>query len=179
MAAYLKAFNSGDEKLMGEFFTQNVSPAGLAQRPVDARLGIYREMRANMGTITLRKISAASESSIATLVQTGNGEWRAITFLFESEPPHMLQALRVEDADAPAATTPTNKVTSAPPAAMTQPEILTTTETYLGELAAADEFSGTVLMRRAVTRSFRKHTGWRARNTMFPIDRTQNSTSVR
>src|SRR5450432_2909468 len=83
VADYLKAFNSGDEIMMGEFFTRNVSPAGLAQRPVEARLGIYREMRGNMGSMTLRRISAVTESSIATLVQTKDGEWRAITFLFD------------------------------------------------------------------------------------------------
>jgi CubicO group peptidase (beta-lactamase class C family) len=159
VADYLKAFNSGDEKLMRDFFSKNVSPAGLAQRPVDARLGIYREMRGNLGTITLRRISEATESTISTLAQTRDGEWRAITFQFEPEPPHLLQGLRVEDADAPAETAPNSKVTSLAPARMTEPEILTATATLLGELVAADEFSGTVLIAKDGKPIFQKTYG--------------------
>ena len=51
VAVYLKAFNSGDEQAVRQFFVENVSAVSLAQRPLDARLGIYRQMHDNMGTI--------------------------------------------------------------------------------------------------------------------------------
>jgi hypothetical protein len=60
VAAYLKAFKSGDEKAMREFLAENISPAALAQPPLDVRMGIYREMRGNMGTIALESIRAAA-----------------------------------------------------------------------------------------------------------------------
>jgi len=53
--------------------------------PLDARLGIYREMQGNIGTITLRRTTEASDSKITVLAQTKTGEWREISFLFEPE----------------------------------------------------------------------------------------------
>jgi hypothetical protein len=41
VAAYIKAFNTGDEQAVRQFFTENVSAAALAERPLNARAGVY------------------------------------------------------------------------------------------------------------------------------------------
>ncbi|MBA3767382.1 MAG: hypothetical protein H0W99_10410, partial [Acidobacteria bacterium] len=56
VAAYLKAFNSGDEQLMRAFFAENVSTNALQRRSLDERVGIYKEMRGNMETMELRRV---------------------------------------------------------------------------------------------------------------------------
>jgi CubicO group peptidase (beta-lactamase class C family) len=145
VAAYLKAFNSGDEGLMRDFFNQNVSPASLQERPVEARIGVYREMRANVETMELRRVLEAREDSISILVQTKKGELLNIGFEFEPETPHRFLRLRVEDAEAPS-TAEANG--GAPAPAMTEKEALAAVEKYLNEQVAADEFSGVVLVAR-------------------------------
>jgi CubicO group peptidase (beta-lactamase class C family) len=149
VAAYLKAFNSGDEGLMRDFFNQNVSPASLQQRPVEARIGVYRGMRANIETMELRKVLEAREDFLSILVQTKKGEWLNIGFECEKEPPHKFLGLRVEDADAPStAEAPGGApaATGGAPVVMTEKEALAAIEKYLNDLVAADEFSGVVLV---------------------------------
>lgn len=159
VAAYLKAFNSGEEQSIRQFFTDNVSAAALAQRSIDARLGVYREMHGNIGTITLRRITETSESQITVLAQTASGEWREITFFFEPESPHRFMALRVQDGDPPPDTAPKAKEKTEGPAPMSQAEVVSATERYLNELVAADEFSGTVLIARDGKLIFQKAVG--------------------
>ena len=101
VAAYLKAFNSGDEKQMREFFSDNVAPASLERRPIDARLQVYREMRDEFQALDLRRVLKADDASITLLLQTKHGGWLEFGFEFEAAPPHMLVGLRVEDTDAP------------------------------------------------------------------------------
>ena len=146
VASYLKAFNSGDEQSMRQFFTENVSAAALAQRTVEARVGVYREMHNNIGTLTLRQIKEASDSKITVLAQTKGGEWREINFLFEPAAPHQFQALRVEEVDPPPGTVSKTTTKPEPLAPMSQADVVSATERYLSDLVAADEFSGTVLI---------------------------------
>jgi D-alanyl-D-alanine carboxypeptidase len=152
VAAYLKAFNSGDEQLVRGFFQANVSPAALQQRPIDLRVEAYHEMRGNIGTITLRRVLKATEENIAVLVQGKDGGWREITFEFEADALHRFLRLGVEDVVAPSSMT-------APPRSMTQAEVLTSLEKYLDGLAAADDFSGTVLIAKGATPIFQKAYG--------------------
>src|SRR3954468_24829934 len=82
VAAYLKAFNSGDEQFMRAFLADNVSPQALQRRSVDERLGVYRQMRGNMETMMLRRVLQAGEDAITVLVETKKGEWFEISFEF-------------------------------------------------------------------------------------------------
>ena len=90
VATYLKAFNSGDEGLMRDFFNNNVAPSALQQRPVEARIGVYRGMRANIETMELRRVLESRDDFVSILVQTKKGEWLNIGFEFEADAPHRL-----------------------------------------------------------------------------------------
>lgn len=147
VAAYLKAFNSGDEQLMRAFFAENVSQAALARRSVDERVGVYREMRANMEAMELRRVISAKTDAVTVLIQTKKGQWFEIGFQFEPDPPHKFLSLHVEERDAPQQQQQgaQSKVEPTAPA-LTEGEAIALAEKRLNELVAADEFSGAVLI---------------------------------
>src|SRR5215470_10224238 len=58
--AFFPAFNTG-EAAMRAFWTEHGSPAALAQRPVEARLGVWRDMHGEFVTLTpVRVVQATS-----------------------------------------------------------------------------------------------------------------------
>jgi CubicO group peptidase (beta-lactamase class C family) len=176
VAAYIKAFNSGDEQLMRAFFDENVAPAALQRRPVEARMEIYREMRSNMEAIELRRISETSNGAVTILIQTKKGEWFELGFQFEQEPPYKLLGLRVDSAEAPQGATANVE----PSSMLTETEVITSIEKYLNELVAADEFSGTVLLAKGGKPIFEKAYGLASKEYNVPnrIDTKFNLGSI-
>ena len=177
VAAYIKAFNSGDEQLMRAFLAENVSPHGLQRRSMDERLEIYKEMRGNMETMELRRVLEASDGAITVLIQTKKGEWFEIGFQFEAESPHKLLGLRVEDREAPPAGAQVS--IEAPATPLTEAEAMALVEKQLNALVAADEFSGAVIIAKATDPFYRRPTDWRALSTMSRTLLTRSSTSAR
>jgi CubicO group peptidase (beta-lactamase class C family) len=166
-AAYFKAFNSGDDKVMREFFANNVSASALEQRGPDARVEIYREMRGNMGTIELRRVLAVRDTEVVTVVQTKQGDWIELTFLFDATPPHKLVALRVQDAEPPSrGSNPENS--PATPASMTEAQLVEALDKHLSQAVTADEFSGTVLVAKKESIVFQKAYGLASKEYNVP-----------
>ena len=75
VAGYLKAFNSGNETQMREFFTNNVAPVALEQRPVEARLEVFQEMRGEFGNLELKRVSSSDESQVTILARA---QWKVL-----------------------------------------------------------------------------------------------------
>ncbi|HEV2913635.1 MAG TPA: serine hydrolase domain-containing protein [Pyrinomonadaceae bacterium] len=173
VAAYIKAFNSGDEQLMRAFIVDNVSAEALRRRPVAARLEVYREMRDRMQTMELRSVSEAREDRVTALVETRSGEWVEIGFEFEPQPPHKLLGLLVKDVDAPpsarsnpnTASAPSNLSAAAP---LTETEAVAAVASYLEERARADEFSGAVLLAKGDHLIFRRAYGLASKEYNVP-----------
>ena len=145
VAGYLKAFNSGNETQMREFFTNNVAPVALEQRPVEARLEVFQEMRGEFGNLELKRVSSSDESQVTILARAQKSGWLEIGFEFEPKPPHKMLSLRVEDAQPPTGDAPK----AAMPAPTTEAELLAALKNHLEELVKADEFSGAVLLAKA------------------------------
>ncbi|HXI93581.1 MAG TPA: serine hydrolase domain-containing protein [Blastocatellia bacterium] len=162
--AYVKAFNSGDEQAMRDFFASNVSASSLAQRPIEARLAVYREMRGNMVAIEIRRVLAARDAEVVVLVQTKRGDWFEFGFQFETAAPHKLMGLRVQDSDAPAAAAEVDTL----PATMTEAQLVETLDKHLSQAVAADEFSGTVLVAKNNTTIFQKACGLASKEFNVP-----------
>jgi CubicO group peptidase (beta-lactamase class C family) len=95
-AAYFKAFNTGDEKTMIEFFQTHLSKASQASRPIDERLKIYKRMRDDLGDLKADTVSDDTESGLTVTMPTKDGG--SVEFRFEMDPaePSKLKALRVE-----------------------------------------------------------------------------------
>ncbi len=146
--AYFKAFNSGDEAAMREFFTAHVAAEALKHRPVEARLERYREMRAEFGRLDARRVLAAGASEIKLLVQAGRSGWLEMSFQFEPQPPHKFLGLRVEDTEPPAGEASAAAATQPAIAAakMSETEAFTSIEKLLDERVKADAFSGVVIV---------------------------------
>jgi D-alanyl-D-alanine carboxypeptidase len=168
VADYTKAFNSGDEKAMREFFANNVAASALEQRPIEARLEVYREMRGNMGAIDLRRVVSARDNEVIVLVQTKEREWRELTFILEPTPPHKLMGIRVQDADPPPTAGEAGKSTVTPPATMTEAQLVEAIDKHLSQAVAADEFSGTVLVAKKDSVVFQKAYGLASKEYNVP-----------
>jgi D-alanyl-D-alanine carboxypeptidase len=133
---YLTAFNGGEDS-MGRFFEEHVSKDALAQRPIEARLSIYRQMRNNLSELTLEKTEEVNQSSITALMHTKKDEWRRFMFELEAGVPLKMIAIRVEDAEGP------ESVSLSP---MTEKDALRLIGQFLRERTKSGEFSGTVLV---------------------------------
>jgi D-alanyl-D-alanine carboxypeptidase len=138
VAAWLAAVNSGDDGRMRQYFTDNLAPEALAGRPMEERLGVIREMRAQLGTLDLRKVVQAGEGGVIVVVASRD-EFLQLTFELEPQPPHRLLRVRIEPAEDP---------NLPPPPKVTEPEAMAAIEKAVGEAVAADQFSGTVLVAR-------------------------------
>jgi len=134
--AYVTAFNSG-EAAMRNFLTDNISDASLKQRPLEVRLPIYRQMKGEMGELTLQQIQENTNTSITALMHTKNDEWFLFTFELEQEPQHKIIGIRIENTDEPESTT-------APK--VKEIEALQSVAQFLDEKTKRGEFSGTVLI---------------------------------
>jgi CubicO group peptidase (beta-lactamase class C family) len=159
VAAYLKAFNSGDEQVMRSFMADNISEASLKHRSIDDRIQVYKEMRGNMETLSLRRVTEATPNAITVLLQTSKGEWFEFGFDFEADAPHKILGLRVEDTEAPSESNKPTASGATVPAKMNEAEFTATLEKHLGELVKADEFPGTVLVAKNGKPFFQKAYG--------------------
>ena len=94
--AYFKAFNSGDEKIMTEFFLSHLSKTSQASRPIEERLKIYQRMRDDLGDLKADTISEDTASGLTVTMATKDGG--SVEFRFEMDPaePNKLKGLRVE-----------------------------------------------------------------------------------
>lgn len=161
---YVKSFNSGDEKTMREFFANNIAASALAQRPVEARLDIYREMRGNMGAIEIRRVLSVKDSEIVVLVRNKQGESFEFGFHFEDGLPHKMAGLRVEDAETPPAAAEADNL----PSVLTEAQVVQAIEKYLTDAVAADEFSGNVTVAKGGSLVFQKAYGLASKEYNVP-----------
>lgn len=136
---YFKAFNSGDEKAMRDFFNENIAAKSLAERTVEQRLEFYKRMLGDMESVEVKQITSENPTEITAAAQTKRGEWLNFTFSFEPSPPQKIIGMRVDMSDAP-------KDSGANRAPLTNAEFLTSVEGYLDKTVEADEFSGAVLI---------------------------------
>ena len=165
---YITAFNGGEET-MRMFITENVSQASLQQRPVEARLSMYRQMHANMEELTLKQIQGATAASISALMHTKKDEWFLFTFELEPELPHKIAGIRMEDTDAPE---------SIGASKITEIEALKTIAQLLSEQSKNDLFSGSVLIARNNKPILKRSFGMASKSSRSVILLRLNSTSA-
>ena len=143
-AAYVEAFNSGDEARMRAFLTTQFTAEAQGRRPLDERLAMNRQLRQEHGRLTPARVLASGEDHVRVAFDTEHGDRLVIDFECEPEPPHALAGLRLEvghsDEDAGA------EAPAAP--AMSEPDAVRAWEAQLDSLARADAFSGAGLLAR-------------------------------
>lgn len=152
-AAYFSAFNSGDEKKMRAFFTENVSAKSLKQQPVAEWLKFYREMRPEVLSLDFRKVLESKPDKVSILVRSERGEWLRFDFMFEPKPPHKLMDIGIDEGEDPSLD---EKI---PAGALTKARFGSVLDEYLKKLGADDEFSGVVLIAKKDQTIFQKAVG--------------------
>ena len=167
VAAYVKAFNSGNDQTMRDFLAENVSAQALERRPIEARLEVYRQMRGNRGTIEVGRVLEARDTAVTLLMRSSQGGWFELGFEFEQAEPHKLVGLRVEDAEPPGDANETSEAKDSP-ARMSESQVIETIDKHLGGIVAADEFSGVVLVAKNNSPLFQKAYGLASREYNVP-----------
>ncbi len=154
---YFKAFNSGDEQKLKDFFLNNLTAEALARRGVEPRLEFHKQVRSDYQTLEIKEVVSVKIEDVVDielLVQGKTGGWIAYTFTFEKTSPQKLLGWQIEPTDAP-------KGDEKPKydAPKTNAEFLSTIEKYLNDLVAEDKFSGVVLVAKDDKPIFQKAYG--------------------
>lgn len=165
-AEYVSAFNGGDEKAMIAFWTAYFTPESLRQRPVEARLQVYRRMRKEMKTIAFSAVEESTPTAIALRMMAGSGGLFQFRFEAEADPPHRLTGMRIESVEPRDAEA---KAPAEPPKA-SDAEAAAATEEFLRDLASREEFSGVVLLARNDAPFFEKAYGLADRESRVPVN---------
>jgi D-alanyl-D-alanine carboxypeptidase len=138
--AYVAAFNSGDDDLMRQFFTDYLAVSSLERVPMEDRLALTHRLRDDAGALELRAVRELTEDGAEVVLAGSDGRLLLFGFRFEPEVPHGLLGIRVEPAG--------EQDLAPPPPPMTLEQALAAVEEAVGSAVALDEFSGTVLVAR-------------------------------
>jgi CubicO group peptidase (beta-lactamase class C family) len=155
---FFAAFNQ-NETAMRDFWTQHGSVTALAQRPVEPRLGVWRQMRTEHGVLTPMQVTQTSEDFCEVRAHAEKGPDILVGFMCEPNAPHGLVALRVQPADDPDAQppvpndnpgdTPTEHVDQGPPPS--DEELVHSITTTLDSLARQNLFWGTAMLAKGTS----------------------------
>jgi D-alanyl-D-alanine carboxypeptidase len=140
VAAFLAAFNDGDQSAMERFFADNLSPQAAQRRGPGERAAMTRRVQTDSGGVILRRVEKLADDEVVIVVEGKRQGLFRFSFAFEKEEPHRLLGIRFEmmerDDDA------------APLPPMTMDGALATGRREVDAAAAADDFSGVVLVAR-------------------------------
>ncbi len=154
--AYFAAFNSGDEEKLRTFFTENIAPESLKQRPVEPRLAFHRQVRNDFQKIEISKVISISDTEIKIMATSIGGATIAYTFSIDPKTSKFIgfQIEPTEDPDdqpGPGA---------AFPAPTTRAELIGNTDKLFSALAGSDAFSGVVMIAKDDKPIFAKAFGY-------------------
>lgn len=158
VAGYFAAFNAG-EQAMKDFILNNFAPDALKSRPMDERIGIYRQLKTDLGSLVLRQAEEGQGNSLTVLAQSQKGDWFKLGFEFEPKGEHKLLGIRIENTEPP----PDPDLPK-----LTEAQVLDSLEAYLSGEVKADEFSGTVLVVRGGRTVYEKAFGLASREYNIP-----------
>lgn len=173
VAAFLKAFNSGDPKTMRDFHASNTAEGVFSNVSLDEISQMDRQMYADFGGFDLRRIVESNETSISVLLQAKKGQWIQFRCEVEQSPPHKITGLGLQPTEAPKDpnTKPDNSATTNGAAAtsrMADGEIIAELEKFIEERVKADAFSGTVILAKDGKPLFQKAYGLASKSFNAP-----------
>lgn len=148
---YFKAFNSGDEQKLKEYFEQNLTPEAINDRPIERRLAFHKQLREDNQILEIKSVVSVNENEINLVVQGKTGDWIAYTFTIDKASQKLI-GWQIEQTEPPSEITQIN-----PP--KTKEELFPTVEKYLNDLVAKDNFSGVVLIAKDDKPVFQKAYG--------------------
>ncbi|MEW6757919.1 MAG: serine hydrolase domain-containing protein [Acidobacteriota bacterium] len=100
-AAYLGAFNGGEEAALRGFFEACMVKDFPARRPLKDAVATTQGIRAQTGRLTLERVSAASDTLLGLILKTERGEWVELSFRLSAREPGRFEGIRFDEADPP------------------------------------------------------------------------------
>lgn len=138
-AAYFAAFNAGGEEAMTDFLKENLSAAALQRASLEERLARFRGFRSEVGKLVPARALGSAAAAARYLVRGGNGEMLEFTFQFAGGAEARIDAILGAPVDPETA----GELSGAP---LSREDALARVRMLLDEAAAADAFSGVVLV---------------------------------
>lgn len=137
-AALLQTFNEGSGRTMLAFLQEHSAKSALAQHPAEQLLGTFGELWTDTNGLTLQKVESSSEHSLVLVARDKlAGEQVRLRVDVEAKEPHGILEVKVQ---------PLTPPTSHSGRPLTDEALARAIQTYVEKLAAADAFSGTVLI---------------------------------
>ncbi|MRR12272.1 hypothetical protein EG835_07370, partial [bacterium] len=137
-AAFFDAFRAGTEERLAAFFSGAVSPEGLKQRPAAERARRLAAIRKETGDVSIRRVDAPAAGRLIVVTEGSEKSLTRWAFDFGPPPDAFLVGIAIDEADA--------SDLAGPPPAMSEAEAIAAVEKAATEAAAADRFSGVVLV---------------------------------
>ena len=144
-SAWLAAFNSGDADTMAAFYRQNLAASAREKPPLAERLDNYRRLSAEVGRLALVRVVEDAPNEITLGLRTRSGETIDAIVQVEAPPPHGLTAVRLRRTAGGAGPAADPDTARSP---LSEAALQDSLRSLLARLAAADRFSGVVLLKR-------------------------------
>ena len=93
---YLKAFNSGNDKLFSDFITHHLSPEALATRSLEERIKSYNQIKENLGKLEVYRTIGLKQNTFIVRAKSSNGIFLELLFDFTVQSPNNLQGVQFE-----------------------------------------------------------------------------------
>ncbi|HKP39244.1 MAG TPA: serine hydrolase domain-containing protein [Pyrinomonadaceae bacterium] len=135
---WLRVFDSADDQVFKRYIISHYSKSQLAENDADYRAD--RQARTYLDTrgFGIRDIEKSTEQEVVVLAQARLTElWFRITMKVESAPPHLITEYTPQRIQPPA---------KFPPKKLSQKQFVAEVARFVNRLAAADAFSGTLLV---------------------------------
>ncbi len=163
LASLVKALNSGDEAQWRAFIEQEWKPSQ-QEGALERRLGLFQVVYDALGGIELWRVDLTSEYSVTvtaqTVLSTASAEWVTVTLDVDPSPPHKVISVSLGDTEDPKF--------DPPPRPLSDEKLAAYLEYYVGSVAAADGFSGAVMVAKDGLTIFAKAYGEACKNYGIP-----------
>lgn len=96
VAAWIAAFNSGDEKTFVAAHHDHMVPEAVAKHPDEDRAKMFQRLKGDFGTFVVRKVVKAAADQIVILMDTQDGNEGTFTFDFEAAAPYRISGIGID-----------------------------------------------------------------------------------
>jgi CubicO group peptidase (beta-lactamase class C family) len=171
MAAWLEVFATGNQDQFGSFITERYSKSLLDQDNARDRADRQARTYLDVRSFDIRNIEKSTPQELIVLAQASlTGLWYRLAMKVEAEPSHRITEYYSQRIPPPARSQKK----------LTEREFLRQVEFFMNKLAAADAFSGTLLVAKDGKPIFKKAYGWASKAYKVPnrIDTKLNIAST-
>ena len=148
----VQLINAPDRAAATAYIQKNYAPLFLNRSPMDDHLGFIFQVHDRTRGLEFHSLQTSTQTEASAVVKSKlTGDWRVLIVQVEPEPPHSISRIGMRLAPAPAGEQPAKK--------LTDEEMVKELDAFIKKLAAADAFSGTVLLAKDGQAVYKKAVG--------------------